>query len=214
MPFIARGPGIPRGETSSDVVSNADVVPTFMGLAGATPGLVQDGQSLMPSLQNPELEQGRAILHEAYAGQQILGVRTSQYLYTEWETDLPLFPDVELYDNYADPYQLNNLAREPAYAGVVSALSKELDQLIELRRRRLLLASDRPAARQRGRQRPEGLHPGAADRERGGDRRAETIGSVTFRVEGDRARHRHRAAVLGRGARPTASQAAARRPAR
>ena len=38
VPFIARGPGIPRGETSSDVVSNADVVPTFMGLSGATPG--------------------------------------------------------------------------------------------------------------------------------------------------------------------------------
>ena len=137
VPFIARGPGIPRGEESENVVTNADLVPTILALSGANPGVTQDGESMMPSLTNPELETGRAILHEAYAGLPILGVRTSRYLYAEWETQesvLPILggePELELYDNYADPYQLSNLAHDPAYAGVVDDLAFELDQLID-----------------------------------------------------------------------------------
>ena len=84
--------------------------------------VTQDGQSLMPSLTNPDLETGRAILLEAYAGTPILGVRTSQYLYTEWEDTGTAAPERELYDMYADPYQLNNLANVPGYAPVVAEL--------------------------------------------------------------------------------------------
>ena len=137
VPFIARGPGIPRGGESEDVVTNADLVPTILGITGAAPGVTQDGETIIPSLMNPALENGRAILHEAYAGQPIIGVRTSRYLYSEWDTSgatglsLIGIPEVELYDNYADPYQLNNLAKDPAYAEVVSQLAAELDQLIE-----------------------------------------------------------------------------------
>jgi hypothetical protein len=86
----------------------------------------------MPNLLNPKLENGRAILFEAYAGEQILGVRTSRYLYTEWDGDTnPLLPQKELYDTYADPYQLNNLANDPAYLTTVLELGDELDQLID-----------------------------------------------------------------------------------
>ena len=41
----------------------------------------------MPSRSILDLERGRAILFEAYAGPPILGVRTSRYLYTEWDGD-------------------------------------------------------------------------------------------------------------------------------
>ena len=140
VPFIARGPGIPRGEESENVVTNADLVPTILSLSGAAAGKTQDGESLMPSLTNPQLETGRAILHEAYAGLPILGVRTSRYLYAEWATEAsegvlpPLLtgePELELYDTYADPYQLTNLAHDPAYAGVVDDLALELDRLLD-----------------------------------------------------------------------------------
>ena len=43
-------------------------------------------------------------------------MRTSRYLYTEWDTDQVL-PEIELYDTYTDPYQLNNLARDPGLRG-------------------------------------------------------------------------------------------------
>ncbi len=102
VPFIARGPGIPHGESSDDVVVNADLTSTILGLSGAPAGLTQDGESLMPSLTNPDLENGRAILLEAYAGAPILGVRTSRYLYTEWDTGKAQ-PEKELYDTYLRP---------------------------------------------------------------------------------------------------------------
>jgi arylsulfatase A-like enzyme len=131
VPFIARGPGIPHNESSEDVVVNADLTSTILQLSGASPGLEQDGQSLMPRLLDPKGESGRAILFEAYAGEQILGVRTSRYLYTEWDGDSnPVLPQRELYDTYADPYQLNNLANDPAYLSVVLELGDELDDLI------------------------------------------------------------------------------------
>jgi arylsulfatase A-like enzyme len=131
VPFVARGPGIPHGENSNDIVVNADLTSTILQLTGASTDVTQDGQSLMPSLTNPDLETGRAILLEAYAGTPILGVRTSQYLYTEWEDTGTAAPERELYDMYADPYQLNNLANVPGYAPVTHQLSVELHQLLD-----------------------------------------------------------------------------------
>jgi arylsulfatase A-like enzyme len=131
VPFIVRGPGVARNEESHDVVSNADVVPTILDLTGATPGNSLDGVSLTDDFSNPALEHGRAILHEAFAGQTILGVRTSRYLYTEWDTGASKPPERELYDTYADPYELDNLATDPAHLSVVAQLSQELHRLEE-----------------------------------------------------------------------------------
>ncbi len=130
VPFVARGPGIARNQSSMDVVTNADIAQTILDLSGVQPRLVQDGQSLMPSLASPELERGRTILLEAYAGDQIIGVRNSRYLYTEWDTGLAQ-PEIELYDNYADPNQLTNLATDPAYADVVDDLAAQLHDLLD-----------------------------------------------------------------------------------
>jgi hypothetical protein len=129
-PFIVRGPGVARNVESNNVVTNADIAPTILEIAGAQPGVTQDGESLLPTFADPKREDGRAILLEAYAGNEIIGVRTSQYLYTEWDTG-QLLPERELYDTYSDPYQLNNLAGNPAYAPVVSDLAAELDALIK-----------------------------------------------------------------------------------
>jgi len=130
VPFIVRGPGVARGESSSDVVANADLVPTILDISGAEPGLVQDGESLLGTFASPKSENGRAILLEAYAGPRITGLRTSRYLYAEWETD-ELLPERELYDTYADPHQLNNLAADPTYAPVVADLAAQLEQMAD-----------------------------------------------------------------------------------
>jgi arylsulfatase A-like enzyme len=130
VPAVVRGPGIARGRSSSDLVSNADIVSTISELTGVAPALSQDGESLMPTLRDPALERGRAILLEAYAGDEIIGLRTSRYLYTEWDTDLPA-PEVELYDTYSDPYELNNVAKDPAYVSVAADLANQLDAMID-----------------------------------------------------------------------------------
>jgi N-acetylglucosamine-6-sulfatase len=130
VPFIARGPGFARNAKSFDMATNADLVPTIAQLTGVAPGVVQDGESLVPTLRRPTFENGRAALLEAYAGDEIIGLRTTRYLYAEWDTE-QLLPEIELYDNFADPYQLNNLARDPNYATVVADLGRQLDQLID-----------------------------------------------------------------------------------
>ncbi len=130
IPFIARGPGIARGRSSNDVVVSADVVPTVLDLAGVGAPVVQDGTSLMPTLTSPSTEHAREVLLEAYAGDQIVGVRNSRYVYTEWDTGRAQ-RERELYDTYSDPYQLTNLAENPAYASLVATLAGRLDQLID-----------------------------------------------------------------------------------
>jgi len=131
VPFVVRGPGVARGEESEDVVTNADLVPTILEISGAEPGEVQDGESLLPTFAEPKLENGRAIVLESYGGDPtIRGLRTSRYLYAEWETGQPL-PERELYDTYADPYQLNNLASDPAHLPVVNDLAEQLDATID-----------------------------------------------------------------------------------
>ena len=130
VPFIVRGPGVARGESSADVVTNADLVPTILDISGAAPGLLQDGESLRGTFASPKIENGRAILLEAYAGPQIIGLRTSRYLYTEWDTD-QLLPERELYDTYVDPNQLNNLIGDPTYAPVVETLAAQLGQMVD-----------------------------------------------------------------------------------
>lgn len=130
LPFVARGPGIPRGESSDDVVVNADLVTTILELSGASPGEVQDGRSLLPSLFDPTLQNGRAILLEAFAGEPILGVRTGRYLYTEWETG-GAQPERELYDTDVDQFQLVNLIGDPNYQAVTDDLAAQLDDLVD-----------------------------------------------------------------------------------
>ena len=58
VPLVIRGPGIPQGATVDDLVINADLAPTIVGAAEATPGLVMDGRSLIPIARNPGIAAG------------------------------------------------------------------------------------------------------------------------------------------------------------
>ena len=44
VPLLMRGPGIPGGVTIDDLSINADLAPTIVDVADATPGLVMDGR--------------------------------------------------------------------------------------------------------------------------------------------------------------------------
>ena len=133
VPFIARGPGIPHGESSDDVVVNADLTSTILrAQRRVRPGLTQDGESLLPTLANPKLEHGRAILLEAYAGEPILGVRTSRYLYTEWDTRQAAARRRSSTTPTSTRTSSTNLAnRTRPTMPVVAELGSELDELID-----------------------------------------------------------------------------------
>ena len=68
VPLMIRGPGIPAGGISPDLVSNVDIAPTIAQIAGASPQLTEDGRSLLRFAQQPWLRTTRPILLEGDTG--------------------------------------------------------------------------------------------------------------------------------------------------
>jgi len=68
VPLMIRGPGIPVGGVSPELVSNIDLASTIAQIGGATPRLAQDGRSLLRYAQQPSLRTTRPILLEGDTG--------------------------------------------------------------------------------------------------------------------------------------------------
>jgi arylsulfatase A-like enzyme len=133
VPLEMRGPGIPAGVTVDDLAFNADLAPTILDVADATAGRAEDGMSLIPFTEHPERRHGRELLIEQYgnsadeegqAGVTYIAIRTTRYKYVENGTG-----EIELYDEQADPYELNNLHGNPDYAAAEAALASRLASL-------------------------------------------------------------------------------------
>jgi arylsulfatase A-like enzyme len=116
-----RGPGIPRGVNIGDLSINADLAPTIVDVANASPGLVMDGRSLIPVAQNPGIESGRELLIEEPSFE---AIRTERYIYAEHATG-----ERELYDLQNDPFELVSRHNDPAYATVEAQLAARLHEL-------------------------------------------------------------------------------------
>ena len=141
IPLIIRGPGVPKDRTVKGQVSNVDFAPTLLDAADADAGRTMDGVSLLPTLRDRERPPERALEIEAlaplFAGdipvnawdRPYSGVRTDRYTYVVWtETG-----EHELYDRKADPYQLSNVAGDPAYAKIEQRLARKLAKLADCR---------------------------------------------------------------------------------
>jgi arylsulfatase A-like enzyme len=127
VPLMMRGPGIPPGVTVSDPVINADLAPTIVGVANASPGLVMDGRSLIPLARQPGIASGRDLLIENPAFKGVPGfkaVRTDRYIYAEHDSGAK-----ELYDLQKDPFELQSRHASPAYSAIRTQLAKRLLQL-------------------------------------------------------------------------------------
>ncbi len=64
VPLEIRGPGIPAGSQPRALVWNGDITSTILQMAGATPGLPQDGQSMLRNAEDPSLKSTRPLLFE------------------------------------------------------------------------------------------------------------------------------------------------------
>jgi N-acetylglucosamine-6-sulfatase len=121
LPLYMRGPGVPRGETRRQLVSNADLAPTILDAAGALPGRVQDGRSLFGLIDDSSIQWGRELLLE---GPGYAGLRNYRWKYVEHTTG-----EAELYDLERDPDELNSRHADPAYAPIRLALAQRLVRL-------------------------------------------------------------------------------------
>jgi N-acetylglucosamine-6-sulfatase len=123
LPLLMRGPGVPRGATAKQLVTNADLAPTILDAADATPGRVEDGRSLLELVADPGVEWGRELLIEGGNAQGLTfsALRNYRWKYVE-HTD----GEVELYDLEHDPDELVSLHPEPAFAGLRARLASRL----------------------------------------------------------------------------------------
>jgi N-acetylglucosamine-6-sulfatase len=140
VPLIIRGPGVPAGVSSDEMVLNNDFAPTFADLAGLPPPGSVDGRSFAALLDTRqgndpaswrkafEVRKWDSLKDEpTYEGVTPVppyrAVRTRRYLYVEYETG-----EHELYDLEKDPYELRNLY-ESADPDLIAELDSRLNAL-------------------------------------------------------------------------------------
>lgn len=138
VPLIARGPGIQAGITPASLVTNIDLAPTFLDLAGLPiPASVQ-GRSLVPLLRGQTPGDWRTSVYYRYYHDPghhntaaHLGVRTATHkLIYYWKKNA-----YEMFDLTGDPYEQHNLlyapeeANKPEIAAKFAELKAEIARL-------------------------------------------------------------------------------------
>jgi N-acetylglucosamine-6-sulfatase len=123
VPMVAAFPGrIPAGTVSGALVSNVDIAPTILDVAGAS--LPTEGRSMVPVLTDVASSVRDAVVLEnlGVGNPPYCGVRTRAFTYARYATG-----EEELYDLVQDRWQLQNVAAaRPNKAAELRALAKEL----------------------------------------------------------------------------------------
>lgn len=138
--MAVRGPGIPRGVESGEIVGNIDIPATILGLAEANTSYEVDGRSLQPFWRDPSKISRRGFEISMESG--ILGgesssasartsagapalrykaLRAGPYKYVRYAAGQD-----ELYDLDRDPFELRNKFDSPRYAAVVEYMREQL----------------------------------------------------------------------------------------
>jgi len=136
VPAIIRGPGVKAGRARSGAAMDVDLTRTVLQMARARAGRTMDGISLLPAARGRKQLPRRDVPIEAMRPLFLFktpvtafdlpyyGVRTDRYKYVNWS-----FGDRELYDLRRDPHETENLAGDPARAGLVAELEAEAARL-------------------------------------------------------------------------------------
>jgi arylsulfatase A-like enzyme len=127
VPLVVRyDPMTTTPRSDGHLALNIDLAPTFAALAGVGPTV--DGRSLLPLLVSKQAPWRQDFLIEnSQAADHIpkfCAVRTRRYLYVDYGTS-----EQELYDIKIDPFQLENLAGDPAQQMLLVSLNARMRAL-------------------------------------------------------------------------------------
>ncbi len=133
MPLLMRWPaGIAPGTRVRPLVQNIDYAPTFLDVAGVPAPARMQGRSVRALLEDSADEWRDAVYYHYYDhGRHNVGrhegARDGRYKLIRFYTD-----DVwEFYDLKNDPYEVNNVYGEPAFAEEISRMKEKLAALRE-----------------------------------------------------------------------------------
>jgi arylsulfatase A-like enzyme len=126
VPLLVRGGPFTGGTVRTQVVGNIDLAPTIAALAGATPGLTQDGISLVPYAAKRNYRANRALLLEnnPLNANAFDAIRTKRWVYSSLTTG-----EEELYKLAKDPLELTSIHARPSQAARKARLAVALAQL-------------------------------------------------------------------------------------
>ena len=137
IPFLVRWPGrVPAGRCCDTMLSVADMAPSLLSLMGVANTAEMQGADLSAAMLGEDGGGPSSVfimdvvtMDEAFAQglREWRGVRTSRHTYAR-------FADGEgwvLYDNEADPFQLDNLIGRPEAAPTQAALERELQTWLD-----------------------------------------------------------------------------------
>ena len=120
VPLIFVAPGVTApGSRSKRTVSLLDLFPTLAELAGIETPEHLEGTSLVPLLENSDLEWNRPAITTHHIGNH--AVRSERFRYIRYYDG-----SEELYDRDTDPNEWHNLADDPEYAEVKADLASWL----------------------------------------------------------------------------------------
>ena len=135
VPLIFAGPGIQAGQRTDAMCYLLDLFPTLCELTGVPVPSSVDGMSLVPALRNP-----KAVIRDSvfYAYKNVQrGVRTDRWKLIKY--NVKGVETTQLFDLENDPWEIHNLADDPAQAERMRELTallkrrmKELDDICDL----------------------------------------------------------------------------------
>jgi len=125
IPFIMRVPGIGAGRVVNQPITNMDVLPTLLDLAGIRADRQMDGRSLCSLLADEETADWEDDVmcvingvHYLYESRMVTDGRY-KYVFNAPETD-------EFYDLEHDPWEMRNLIEEKAYKEEIAHMRSRL----------------------------------------------------------------------------------------
>jgi len=135
VPFLISYPSIGenKGKVVNAPINTPDILPSLLGMAGLAIPQSIEGENLANMIKSPDPNADRAALvmnpcpfTSEYKYPEYRAIRTKQYTYAR-----TLEGPSTLFDNDADPYQMNNLIGNPVYAQLQQDLDSKLDSALQ-----------------------------------------------------------------------------------
>jgi N-acetylglucosamine-6-sulfatase len=129
VPLVVVPPvSLADGRIDDHLVANIDLAPTIAAIMGVEPAAEVDGASLLPLLNAAAPAWRDALVLESFSrdgGTPFVGLRTADRKYVRYETG-----EEELYDLGRDPFELQSLSSDPAWADERAALAARLAAML------------------------------------------------------------------------------------